>query len=88
MHPAPASEVLILIKSCFHTVDRAQPQDSAVAIQDGKFLAVGDTDEVMRHRTPTSRIIDLNGRSVIPGLIDSHIHLIHGGLNYNLELRW
>jgi len=82
------SAPLILFNGCFHTTDRQQPQASAVAIQDGKFLAVGDTDEVMRHRTPASQVIDLNGRTVIPGLNDSHLHLIRGGLNYNLELRW
>ncbi|HTD06963.1 amidohydrolase, partial [Undibacterium sp.] len=88
----PASQgtpdVLILTNGRFHTVDRSKPQANAVAIKDGKFLAVGDTDEVMRHRTATSRVIDLNGRTVIPGLNDSHLHLIRGGLNYNLELRW
>ncbi|MDT1837906.1 amidohydrolase family protein, partial [Acinetobacter baumannii] len=73
---------------CFHTVDREQPQASAVAIQDGRFLAVGDTDYVMRHRREGSQVIDLNGRTVVPGLNDSHLHLIRGGLNYNLELRW
>jgi predicted amidohydrolase YtcJ len=83
-----ASAPLILFNGCFHTVDRQNPQASAVAIQDGKFLAVGDTDEVMRHRAPDSQVIDLNGRTVIPGLNDSHLHLIRGGLNYNLELRW
>ena len=85
---APHSAPLILFNGCFHTVDRQNPQASAVAIQDGRFLAVGDTDEVMRHRQPDSQVIDLNGRTVIPGLNDSHIHLIRGGLNYNLELRW
>ena len=82
------SAPLILINGCFHTVDKAQPQASAVAIQDGKFLAVGDADDVMRHRAPGSQVIDLNGRTVIPGLNDSHMHLIRGGLNYNLEVRW
>jgi predicted amidohydrolase YtcJ len=82
------SSTLILFNGCFHTVDKQQPQASAVAIQDGKFLAVGDTDEVMRHRQPDSQLIDLGGRTVIPGLNDSHLHLIRGGLNYNLELRW
>ncbi|WP_020653371.1 amidohydrolase [Massilia niastensis] len=83
-----AAPALILINGCFHTVDRAQPQASAVAIRDGRFLAVGDTDEVMRFRSEGSQVIDLNGRTVIPGLNDSHLHLIRGGLNYNLELRW
>ena len=82
---APA---LILFNGCFHTVDRSQPQASAVAIRDGRFLAVGDTDDVMRYRSEGSQVIDLNGRTVIPGLNDSHLHLIRGGLNYNLELRW
>jgi len=87
--PAPSSTApLILFNGCFHTTDRQQPQASAVAIQDGKFLAVGDTDEVMRHRAPDSQVIDLKGRTVVPGLNDSHLHLIRGGLNYNLELRW
>jgi predicted amidohydrolase YtcJ len=82
------ASTLILFNGCFHTVDRQNPQASAVAIRHGKFLSVGDTDEVMRHRTPDSQVIDLNGRTVVPGLNDSHMHLIRGGLNYNLELRW
>ncbi|MFL6707343.1 MAG: amidohydrolase [Massilia sp.] len=84
--PAPAS--LILVNACIHTVDRGNPQASALAIADGQFLAVGDADEVMRHATAASQIIDLNGRTVIPGLNDSHIHVIRGGLHYNMELRW
>lgn len=78
----------ILLNGRFHTVDRTQPLASAVAIADGKFLAVGDLEDVMRHRGPATRLIDLAGRTVIPGLNDSHLHLIRGGLNYNLELRW
>jgi predicted amidohydrolase YtcJ len=86
--PQGTPDILILTNGHFHTVDRTKPQASAIAIKDGKFLAVGDIEEVMRHRTASSRIIDLNGRTVIPGLNDSHLHLIRGGLNYNLELRW
>ena len=79
---------LILINGRFATLDRERPQASAVAIQDGKFLAVGDLEHVMRFRQAGSQVIDLNGRTAIPGLNDSHLHLIRGGLNYNLELRW
>ncbi|MGV8869102.1 MAG: amidohydrolase [Janthinobacterium svalbardensis] len=78
----------ILLNGRFHTVDRTQPLASAVAIADGRFLAVGDVEDVMRHRGPATQLIDLAGRTVIPGLNDSHLHLIRGGLNYNLELRW
>ena len=79
---------MILLNGRFHTVDKTQPLASAVAIQDGKFIAVGDAEEVMRHRGATTQVVDLNGRTVVPGLNDSHLHLIRGGLNYNLELRW
>jgi predicted amidohydrolase YtcJ len=79
---------MILLNGRFHTVDKAQPLATAVAIQDGKFLAVGDAEEVMRHHGQSTQVIDLQGRTVIPGLNDSHLHLIRGGLNYNLELRW
>ncbi|AKZ62620.1 amidohydrolase [Herbaspirillum hiltneri N3] len=79
---------LILLNGNFHTIDKAQPLASAVAIKDGKFLAVGDAEAAMRHRGSATKVVDLNGRSVVPGLNDSHIHLIRGGLNYNLELRW
>ncbi|MBV8657396.1 MAG: amidohydrolase [Burkholderiales bacterium] len=79
---------LILLNGDFHTVDRENPTATAVAIQDGVFLEVGDTEAVMRHRGERTEVIDLNRRTVIPGLNDSHLHLIRGGLNYNLELRW
>ena len=79
---------LILLNGRFHTIDKAQAHATAVAIKDGKFLAVGDSEAVMRHRDEATQVIDLNGRTVVPGLNDSHIHLIRGGLNYNLELRW
>jgi len=85
---AQSTPPVILINGKFATLDREQPRASAVAMKDGRFLAVGDLEHVMRHREAGSQVIDLRGRTVIPGLIDSHIHLIRGGLNYNLELRW
>ncbi|HYT88120.1 MAG TPA: amidohydrolase [Gemmataceae bacterium] len=60
----------------------------AVAIAGGKILATGANDEILRQRGPATIVIDAGGRTVIPGLNDSHLHLIRGGLNYNLELRW
>ncbi|MBY0416823.1 MAG: amidohydrolase, partial [Pararheinheimera sp.] len=79
---------LILINGRFHTMDNEQPVASAVLIRDGKFVEVGATAEVLRHQTEQSQVIDLKNHTVIPGLNDSHLHLIRGGLNYNLELRW
>ncbi|HSX69873.1 MAG TPA: amidohydrolase family protein, partial [Pseudomonas sp.] len=83
MHPD-----LILYNGRIHTVDREKPKASAVAIHDGRFVAVGDDAEVMALRGGNTRVVDLQKRTVIPGLNDSHLHLIRGGLNYNLELRW
>lgn len=60
----------------------------ALTVQDGKIGAVGSKDEILRMRTPETEVIDLGGRTVIPGLNDSHLHIIRGGLHYNLELRW
>jgi hypothetical protein len=79
---------LILVNGRFRTLDRERPVASAVAIRDGRFVEVGDEQEVMRHRRDGTAVIDLGGHTVVPGLNDSHLHLIRGGLNYNLELRW
>jgi predicted amidohydrolase YtcJ len=70
------------------TLDRGQPQAEALAVQGGKILAVGPAAQVLRHDGPATRHIDLRGRRVVPGLNDSHTHLIRAGLNYNMELRW
>ena len=70
------------------TLDRSKPLASAVAIKDGKFLAVGTDQEALALAGPATRKIDLKGRSALPGLFDNHTHVVRGGLNYNLELRW
>src|ERR1700722_19225025 len=60
----------------------------AIAITAGKIAAVGNDDEILRLRGPQTRVIDGPRAPVTPGLNDSHMHPIRGGLNYNLELRW
>ncbi|HEY8562576.1 MAG TPA: amidohydrolase [Pyrinomonadaceae bacterium] len=60
----------------------------ALAIKDGKFIAVGSEREVLRYKNDQTQVIDAKKRTIIPGLNDSHTHPIRGGLNYNLELRW
>src|SRR5437879_5286369 len=79
---------LILANGRFSTLDREKPRARAVAIAGGRFLAVGDEAEVRALAGADTKTIDLNGRRAIPGLIDSHMHVIRGGLNYNMELRW
>jgi len=60
----------------------------AIAITAGKIATLGKNEEILRLQGPQTRVIDGRGRTIIPGLNDSHIHPIRGGLNYNLELRW
>jgi predicted amidohydrolase YtcJ len=79
---------LILHRGLFATLDRSNPVASAVAIKDGRFVQVGHDAEIMPLAGPATKIIDLAGRRVLPGLIDNHLHIIRGGLNFNMELRW
>ena len=65
---------LILVNGAFHTVEDANPKATAVAIRDGRFVAVGG-DEIRALAGATTRIEDLGGASVVPGLIDAHNHL-------------
>jgi predicted amidohydrolase YtcJ len=79
---------LILHSGLFTTLDRSNPTASAVAIKNGVFSSVGRPEEIMPLAGPSTRSIDLRGYRVLPGLIDNHLHIIRGGLNYNMELRW
>ncbi|MBI4791328.1 MAG: amidohydrolase [Deltaproteobacteria bacterium] len=78
---------LLLHNGAVTTLDPAHPQVSAVAITGGRIKAVGG-EELLGTVDATTKRIDLQGRRVIPGLNDSHIHVIRGGLNFNMELRW
>jgi predicted amidohydrolase YtcJ len=83
---------LVLTNGRFTTLAGSAPAGpvEAVAITNGRFSAVGSAADVLRLAGPhtRTRVVDVRGRRVIPGLIDSHTHLIRGGLSYNLELRW
>jgi len=79
---------LILINGRFTTLDRENPTAESVAVKDGVFTAVGPARDIVPTAGANTRLLDLGGRRVIPGLIDSHTHVIRGGLNYNMELRW
>ena len=70
------------------TEDDRRSIAQAAAVRGGKFVAVGTDREVLALKGEQTKVINLNGRTAIPGLNDSHTHLIRGGLNYNLELRW
>src|SRR4029077_363104 len=79
---------LIFMNGRIATQDERRSFAQAVAIRDERFASVGSNEQIMALRSPNSEVIDLGGRTVIPGLNDSHMHPIRGGLNYNMELRW
>ncbi|NEN05026.1 amidohydrolase [Diaminobutyricibacter tongyongensis] len=79
---------LVVRNAKIYTGDPAHPAATAVAIKDGVFVAVGGDAQVARHIRSNTRIIDALNRRAIPGLNDSHTHVIRGGNNYLMELRW
>ncbi len=81
--PAPET---ILVNAKFVVHDAAPAQ--AVALRDGKIVAMGDTSSIRTLAGPSTRVIDLGGRTVVPGLIDSHIHAIRAGLSFSTEVQW
>jgi predicted amidohydrolase YtcJ len=84
----PASPDVILYGGRIRTLSRLSPAATAVAMRGPQFVAVGSDREVLPLASNSTRVIDLKGRLVLPGLIDNHLHLIRGGLSFNLELRW
>ncbi len=78
---------LLLYNGKITTLDDAHPRVSAIAITGGRISATGG-GELAGTADDKTRRIDLHGRRVVPGLNDSHMHVIRGGLSYNIELRW
>jgi predicted amidohydrolase YtcJ len=71
---ATADAELILSGGPILTMEPAQPRAEAIAIAEGRILAVGSRAEVMAHAGPATRQIDLAGRTLLPGFIDAHGH--------------
>jgi predicted amidohydrolase YtcJ len=78
----------VLINGKIVTVDQQFSIQEAIAVRDGRILGVGKTSEIRKLAGPGSRVIDLQGRSVIPGLIDSHLHGIRAALSFSTEVNW
>lgn len=71
---------LVLVGGRVATMDAARRWASAIAVRGGRIVAVG-TDAVVRERIgPSTRVIELRGRTVTPGFQDAHVHPVHGGL--------
>lgn len=79
---------MILHNGRITTQDSAMPEVAAIAISDGRLTAIGSNDDILRLGDASTQTIDLENRRVVPGLNDSHLHVIRAGLFANLELRW
>lgn len=79
---------LIITNGKVATMTKEGTFAQAVAMKDGKIEAVGSNASVLKLKTANTQVIDAAGKTVIPGLNDSHLHIIREGLNYNAELRW
>ncbi|HSQ33215.1 MAG TPA: amidohydrolase family protein [Gemmatimonadaceae bacterium] len=85
---APQPADLLLVNTRIYTVDQSRPFVAAMAVRDGRVQFVGSTQEAMLLRGPSTRVLDLNGSTVIPGMIDAHAHLFGlGTFLHNIDLR-
>jgi predicted amidohydrolase YtcJ len=78
----------VLLNGKILTVDQQFSTREALAIRDGRIVATGGGAEVRKLAGPRTRVIDLGGRTVIPGLIDSHMHAIRAALSFSTEVNW
>lgn len=86
LHAQPAD--LIVTNAKVVTLDAKSTTAQALAVREGRLLAVGDAAVVARHAGPGTRTVDAGGRTLIPGLIDSHLHGIRAALSYATEVNW
>ena len=80
-----ASPDLIIVNANIYTVDRAFSTAQAVAIAGGKFIAVGRNDEIRRLAASSTKVLDVGGRTIVPGLADDHLHNAGGGDGVDLS---
>ena len=78
----------ILVNGKILTLDAKSTVAQALAIHGHRILAVGSNDDVRKRASAATKVIDLGGRTVIPGMTDSHIHALRAGLTYSVELSW
>lgn len=79
---------LIVTNAKVAVMDEQHSFKNAIAIKDGKVLASGSNEEMLQLKGNKTEAIDAKGRTLIPGLNDSHLHLTRGGRFFNAELRW
>ena len=79
---------IIIINGKISSLDDNNTETDAVAITGNRIIATGTNQQILKLKKNQTKIIDAKGNRVIPGLFDSHLHVIRGGRFYNTELRW
>ena len=82
------SPTLIVFNAKVHTLDNANTIAEAIAVQNGKNIKVGKSSSILKLKTKNTKLVDAKGKTIVPGIFDSHMHIIRGGRFYNTELRW
>ena len=78
----------VLVNGKILTVDNQFSTRQALAIRDMKIVAIGSSEEIKKMAGPATRVIDLQGRTVIPGLIDDHMHASRAARSFSTEVNW
>lgn len=79
---------LIVFNAKIHTLDNQNNIVEALAVSDGKILKLGKNEAILKLKSSKTKVVDAKGQTIIPGLFDSHSHVIRGGRFFNTELRW
>lgn len=87
--PAAAQEAeLVVVNARVATIDSSSRTEQALAVRDGRIAAIGPNASMRALVGPRTRVVDAGGRTVIPGLIDSHMHAVRAALSYSVEVNW
>ena len=83
------SAEMIVTNARVLTMDEGRPRAEAVAVASGRILAVGSAADIAALAGPQTRVIDAGGRTLLPGFVESHLHLVLGGNELSqLQLDW
>ena len=79
---------LVVVNAKVATLDPQSRVVQGLAVREGRIVSVGSSAEVRKLAGPRTRIVDAGGRTLIPGLIDSHMHAVRAALSYSVEVNW
>ena len=86
---AQSNADMIIYNGKIATMEKPGEFKQAIAMQNGLILGTGTSAYILKlYKSSATKLVDAGGKTVIPGLNDSHMHAIREGLNYNMELRW